>query len=114
MVAFCREGEYSFPALTLILSSTHSESESVSCSVESDSLDPIDSSLPGSSVLGILQVRILEWVAMPSSRGSSWPRDQTWVSYIAGKFFSVVRAPNSSCTSHPLYHFPGLDNKAHI
>ena len=32
---------------------------------------------PGSSVHGLLQARILEWVAMPSSRGSSWPRDQT-------------------------------------
>jgi len=36
----------------------------------------------GSSVLGILQARILEWVAMPSSRGSSWPRDRTHVSYV--------------------------------
>ena len=39
--------------------------------------DPIDSSLPGSSIPGILQARVLEWVAMPSSRGSSQPRDQT-------------------------------------
>ena len=38
---------------------------------------------PGSSVHGILQVRILEWVAMPSSRGSSQPRDGTHVSYIS-------------------------------
>ena len=44
--------------------------------------DPMDSSLPGSSVYGILQGRILEWVAMPSSRGSSWPRNQTCVSCI--------------------------------
>ena len=42
--------------------------------------DPLDCSLPGSSVHGILQARILEWVAMPSSRGSSQPRDQTEVS----------------------------------
>ena len=40
-----------------------------------------------SSVHGILQTRILEWVAIPFSRGSSWPRDQTWVSHIAGRFF---------------------------
>ena len=40
--------------------------------------DPIDSSPPGSSVHGILQARILEWVAMPSSRGSFQPRDRTW------------------------------------
>ena len=37
---------------------------------------PLDCSPPGSSVHGILQARILEWVAMPSSRGPSWPRDQ--------------------------------------
>ena len=42
--------------------------------------DPMDCSLPGSSVHSILQARILEWVAMPSSRGSSWPRDPIWVS----------------------------------
>ena len=39
--------------------------------------DPVDCSPPGSSVHGILQARILEWVAMPSSRGSSQPRDGT-------------------------------------
>ena len=42
--------------------------------------DPMDCIPPGSSVPGILQARILEWVAMPFSRGSSPPRDQTWVS----------------------------------
>ena len=36
---------------------------------------------------GILQARIVEWVTMPSSRGSSQPRDQTQVSHIAGEFF---------------------------
>ena len=46
-------------------------------------------SLPGSSVHGILQARILEWVAMLSSRGSSWPRDQTRVYHIAGRFFTM-------------------------
>ena len=38
---------------------------------------------PGSSLHGIFQARILERVAMPSSRGSSWPRDQTWVSWVS-------------------------------
>ena len=38
---------------------------------------------PGSMVHGILQARILEWVAMPSSKGSSWPRDWTRISYIS-------------------------------
>ena len=53
--------------------------------------NPLDCNPPGSSVHGILQARIWEWVAMPSSRGSSWPRDRTqvsWVSCIAGKFFT--------------------------
>ena len=45
--------------------------------------NPIDCSPPGSSVHGILQARILEWVTMPSSRGSSLPRDQTHVSYVS-------------------------------
>ena len=44
--------------------------------------DPMDYSPPGSSVHGILQARILEWVAIFSSRGSSQPRDRTCVSYI--------------------------------
>ena len=51
--------------------------------------DPEDCSLPGFSVHGILQVRILEWVAMPSSRGSSWPRDRTHIFCIAGRFFTA-------------------------
>ena len=45
---------------------------------------PMDCIPPGSSVHGIFQARILEWVAIPFSRGSSWPRDRTWVSWIAG------------------------------
>ena len=45
--------------------------------------DPMDCSLPGSSVHGIFQARILEWVAISFSRGSSWPRDQTRVSCIS-------------------------------
>ena len=44
---------------------------------------------PGSSVHGILQARILEWVAIPFSRGSSWPRDWTQVSWIARGSFTV-------------------------
>ena len=41
------------------------------------------------TVHGILQARILEWVAFPFSRGSSQPRDQTQVSRIAGRFFTI-------------------------
>ena len=54
----------------------------------SDSCDPMDCSLPGSFVHGILQARILEWVAISFSRRSSWPRNRTQVSYTAGRFFN--------------------------
>ena len=47
--------------------------------------DPIDYGLPSSSV----QAKILEWVAMPSFRGSSQPRDQIQVSHSAGRFFTI-------------------------
>ena len=50
---------------------------------------PMDCSPPGSSVHGILQARILEWVAMPSSRGSFLPRDQTHGSCIASRFLTA-------------------------
>ena len=43
----------------------------------------------GSSVPGTLQARIVEWVSIFFSRGSSWPRDQTWVSHVAGRFFTI-------------------------
>ena len=45
--------------------------------------DPMDCSLPGTSVHAILQARMLEWVVIPSSRGSSRPRDWTHVSYVS-------------------------------
>ena len=54
--------------------------------------DPMDCSPQGFSVHGILQARILEWVVISFSRGSSWPRDGTqasWVSWIAGRFFTA-------------------------
>ena len=51
--------------------------------------DPVDCSPPGSSVHGILQAGILERVAIPFSRGSSQPRDQTEVSCIAGRYFTT-------------------------
>ena len=50
--------------------------------------NPMDCSPQGSSVYGILQARILAWVAISFSRGSSQPRDPTWVSWIAGRFFT--------------------------
>ena len=51
--------------------------------------DPMDYTRQAPLSMGILQARILEWVAMPSSRGSSQPRDWTQVSCIAGRFFTV-------------------------
>ena len=51
--------------------------------------NPVDWSPPGSSVHGILQARILEWVASSFSRGSSWPRDWTQVPCIAGRRFNL-------------------------
>ena len=58
--------------------------------------DPMDRSPPASSVLGILQARILEWVAMTFSRGSSQPRDRTQVSCIAGRFFTIRATRDNS------------------
>ena len=51
--------------------------------------NPMDYSPPSSSVRGILQARIKEWVNIPFSRGSSWPRDRILVSCIAGGFFTI-------------------------
>jgi len=50
--------------------------------------DPLHCSSPGSSVHGISLARILEWIAILFSRGSAWPRDWTWVSCTAGRFFT--------------------------
>ena len=54
----------------------------VSCSVVSNICNPVDYSPPGFSVHGILQARVLEWVAISFSRGSSQPRDPTQVSHM--------------------------------
>ena len=51
--------------------------------------DPIDCCLPGSSIHGIFQARVLEWVAISFSTGSSWPKDWTLVSYIPGRHFNL-------------------------
>ena len=51
--------------------------------------DPMDCRLPGSSIHGIFQARILEWVAISFSRRSSWPRNWTRVSHIVGRCFTI-------------------------
>ena len=71
----------------------------------SDSCDPMHCSPPGSSVHGILQARILEGVAIPFSRGSLQPRDRTWVSCVADRFFTV-RVTREA----PFNHLPRLKN----
>ena len=73
--------------------------------------DPMDCSLPDTSVYGISQARILEWVSMPSSRESSRPRDQTHISMspaLAGRFFttSATRVPHP-IPRHARLHFGG-------
>ena len=64
--------------------------------------NPIHCSLPGFSVHGLLQARVLEWVAFSSSRGSSWPRDQTQVSC---RFFNTDLV---ECVNFP-FEEPWLD-----
>ena len=78
--------------------------------------DPTDCSPPGSSVHGISQARILEWVAISSSRGSSQPRDWTHLSSLAGRFFTTEppgeKAGKGSWKCYSKFHrqsslFPG-------
>ena len=86
--------------------------------------DPVDCSPPGSSVDGILQARILEWVAILFSRGSSQSRDWTWVSRIAGRFFIVWTTREATYLSsfispcppsfQPKWHLPGNRSKMEL
>ena len=69
--------------------------------------NPVDCSPPGSSVHGILQARILEWVAISFSRGSSWPRDRTQASHIAGRCFTLW-ATREAHMSEALLNCPAL------
>ena len=59
---------------------------------------------PGSSVHGIFQARIPEWVAIPFSRGSSQPRDRTLFSFIAGGFFTIWATRESLLLPHKMLH----------
>ena len=65
--------------------------------------DPRDCSPPDSSVHGILQARILVWVAIPFSRWSSRPRDRTQVSYITGGFLTVWATRVAGSPHHSLH-----------
>ena len=59
--------------------------------------DRIDCSRQGPLSMGILQAKILKWVAMPYSRGSSQPRDQTQVYYTVGGFFTIWATKEAVC-----------------
>ena len=59
--------------------------------------DPMDCSLSGSSVHGIFQARVLEWIAISFSRVSSWPRNQTRVSRITGRHFTIWATREAWC-----------------
>ena len=74
-------------------------------SVVSDSLQPMDCSLPGSSVHGIFQAIVLEWIAISFSKGSSQPRDQTQVSCIVDRRFTVWATGEVQATEGTLYKF---------
>ena len=67
--------------------------------------DTVDCSLPGTSVHGILQARRLEGVAIPFSSGSSWPRDWTQFSHIAGRFFPIW------ATREAWWTYEGISNR---
>ena len=77
-------------------------------SVGSDSLQPMDCSLPGSSVSRVFQARVLEWVAISFSRGSSRPRDWTQVSRIVGRRFTVWTTREA-----PTYTLPSVKLDSH-
>ena len=75
--------------------------------------NPMDCSLPGSSIHGIFQARVLEWVAISFSRGPSRPRDRTQVSHIAGRHFTVWATREAQIyKTQAILGFPGgLDGK---
>ena len=87
------------PLTTSLPYSPHWNRYATLCSVAQSCLslcDPLDCSSPGSSLHGIFQARILEWVAISFSKWSSPPRDQTCVSCIAGGFFTIWATRDAS------------------
>ena len=79
----------------------------------------VDYSLPGSSVHGIIQATILEWVVISFSRGSFWPRDQTQVSCTTGGFFTIWATreavlENSSLTKSWWFHADSKGTQPYI
>ena len=72
--------------------------------------NPMDCSPPGSSVHRILQVRVLEWIAISFSKGSSWPSDWTRVSYVAGRFLTNWATREAAAAAKSLQSCPTLCN----
>ena len=66
--------------------------------------DPMDYSLPGFSIHGIFQARVLEWVVISFSRRSSWFRDQTQVFSISGRWFTFWATSVRKCSNFILLH----------
>jgi len=66
--------------------------------------DPMDCSPSGSSANEILQARILEWVAISFSRGSSWLRDRTQISHLAGRFITIWATKEAQYTDLHIEH----------
>ena len=98
-------GEYSFTVLKVV---------KCTCLLVAQSCPTLcncmDCSLPGSSVHGILQARILEWVAIPFSRGSFWPRNQTHLScivYLGTRKGLEFRSPQAVLSSYVVWVEPG-------
>ena len=83
----CKAESFHCPPETIIFLTGYSESEV--CQSCPTLCDPVDCSPPSSSVHGIFQARILEWVATSFFRGSSRPRDGIRVSYIADRRFTI-------------------------
>ena len=75
----------------------------------------MDCSLPGSSLHGILQARVLEWVAISFCRGSSRPRDRTQISRIPGRCFNLW-ATRAALTNPGIYQIlvPGFSKHSHL
>ena len=102
------DNKFTLPWHKNITSPWHLELLQIICtlshSVMSNSCNPIDCSLPSSSVHGILQARILEWVVISFSRGSSQPRDWAQVSCIAVRLFTNW-AMREAQDHGPLIHY---------
>ena len=106
---------YRFISLSLLTTTLHLFKVKVLVTRSCPTLcNPMDCSPPGSSVHGVLQARILEWVAIPFSRGPSRPRDQSWVSHISGKFVTVWTTREALIWGHHHLRSRWLKHTPHV